>query len=294
MDGACVENKDGDGTVYLGEGNCVANSFSFKSFSDSACTTASDKLYGDSKALADYTAFEFGKCFKLAEKKYIGAWYGTDTSTKLAVPEPPAKPKVVEKGKEVGDPLKPAEGDKKDVEVENKENAAKDKVAKEEAKAKSEKEGKPAAKVVPAGSVCKIKSVEEFTDAKCEKAVTDKEEIKKLKTAAAEWSKATSQFFVCNKNSAGDYEKITCTETGMTITLYTDVGCTTVKKVKEGEKGKEKEVDATTTYKWGECTKAASKTLKFNVVPETLPAKKGANYMAIGSAAVLALIANQF
>lgn len=51
----------------------------------------------------------------------------------------------------------------------------------------------------------------------------------------------------------------------MTVTLYTDVGCTAVKKVKEKVDGKDVEKEATVTYKWGECTNAAGKNLKFNV-----------------------------
>lgn len=85
----------------------------------------------------------------------------------------------------------------------------------------------------------------------------------------------------------GVYEKIDCNTVGLTTAKFTDPKCKVPAKDSKGKV-------VSTTIKWGECIKVKEGGYKFTVDKKTVKAPKSASYMAVGSAAVLALIANQF
>ena len=105
-----------------------------------------------------------------------------------------------------------------------------------------------------------------------------------MKKMSKAWKEGAAKFKTCKKlEGKTEYEKIDCTKEGLTITEYTDATCKTVAKLADGK-------PAVSKIAWGKCMTVGGKTYKATVDKKTVFGK----YIAVGSATLLALFANQF
>ena len=258
-----MDKKD---TTYIKavNDNCPEDSFAFEIFTDAKCTSkaAKDvKLTGTYKDLAGFSDIKFKYCEAFGDKWV--AVNAKDDPPKVYKAKKVTKPASAGTQDKKGDPKKP----------DKPKNGAKE--AAEKKKVQGDTKQSP---------YCKMKMTE-YTGKDCSKEVTDATEKAKMAKAAKLWTKAAADFHKCHlvEGTKTVYEKIDCTKTGLTVGKYEDPQCTKPLKDKDGKEAK-------TTITWGTCQAGKAKSYKVDVDQKTVFAK----YMAVGSASLLALIANQF